>query len=164
MFRFISLIKFYLSATNQHGVHSPFVYDYVTKCLYKKEYLNLPIVSRILVKSIIYFKYKSIRLLSSNETIQHLLISNYPEITFTNLNADIIFGSTANFLSEDINMKELQNDTMVLLDGIYRDKISSDNWKKLKKLEHVRVTIDLYYCGLLFFRKEQVKEDFKIRI
>jgi hypothetical protein len=61
-------------------------------------------------------------------------------------------------------MKELQNDTMVLLDGIYRDKISSDNWKKLKKLEHVRVTVDLYYCGLLFFRKEQVKEHFKIRI
>ena len=164
MFRFISLIKFYLSATNQHGVHSPFVYDYITKCLYKKEYLTLPIVTRIILKSSIYFKYNSIRLLSLNETIQHLLISNCPEITFTNLNADIIFGSTVNFLSEDINMKELQNDTMVLLDGIYRDKISSDNWKKLKKLEHVRVTIDLYYCGLLFFRKEQVKEDFKIRI
>ena len=164
MFRFISLIKFYLSATNQHGVHSPFVYDYVTKCLYKKEFLNLPIVSRILVKSIIYFKYKSIRLLSSNEAIQQLLISKCPEISFTNINANIIFGSIANFLSEDIIIKELQNDTMVLLDGIYRDKISSDNWKKLKKLEYVRVTIDLYYCGLLFFRKEQVKEHFKIRI
>lgn len=164
MFRFISIIKFYLSATNQHGVHSPFVYDYVTKCLYKKEYLNLPIVSRVLVKSIIYFKYKSIRLLRLNETIKHHVISNCPEISITTINANIIFGSIANFLSEGIIIKELQNDTMVLLDGIYRDKISSDNWKKLKKLEHVRVTIDLYYCGLLFFRKEQVKEDFKIRI
>jgi hypothetical protein len=116
------------------------------------------------VKSIIYFEYKSIRLLRSNETIQHLLSANCPEISFTHLNADIIFSSITDFLSEDINMKELQNDTMVLLDGIYRDKISSDNWKKLKKLEHVRVTVDLYYCGLLFFRKEQVKEHFKIRI
>jgi hypothetical protein len=164
VFRFISFIKFYLSATNEHGVHSPFVYDYLTKCLYKKEYLKLPIVSRILVKSIIYFKYKSIRLLSSNETIQHLLSANCPEISFTHLNADIIFGSICDFLSEDINMNELQNDTMVLLYGIYVDKISSDNWKKLKNSEHVRVTVDLYYCGLLFFRKEQVKEHFKIRI
>ena len=29
-------LKFLKSATNQHGVHSPFVYTFVTKCLYRK--------------------------------------------------------------------------------------------------------------------------------
>lgn len=164
MFRFISLIKFYLSATNQHGVHSPFVYNYVTKCLYKKDYLKLPITIRILVKSINYFKYKSIRLLRPYKALERVLSSNCPEISATNLNADIIFGSISDFLSEEINTNQLQNDTMVLLDGIYRDGVCADNWEILKKSEHVRVTIDLFYCGVLFFRKEQVKEHFKIRI
>ena len=37
MYQLISYIKFLVSATNQHGVHSPFVYDFVTKCLYDKK-------------------------------------------------------------------------------------------------------------------------------
>lgn len=32
----ISYCKYLLKSSNQHGVHSPFVYDFVTKCLYKK--------------------------------------------------------------------------------------------------------------------------------
>ncbi len=28
--------RFLRKATNQHGVHSPFVYTFVTKCLYRK--------------------------------------------------------------------------------------------------------------------------------
>ncbi|MEN8126127.1 MAG: class I SAM-dependent methyltransferase, partial [Bacteroidota bacterium] len=29
-----SYLKFLLSSTNQHGIHSPFVYDLTTKCFY----------------------------------------------------------------------------------------------------------------------------------
>lgn len=32
-----SYIKFILSSTNEHGVHSPFVYSLLTKCIYKKQ-------------------------------------------------------------------------------------------------------------------------------
>ena len=31
-----SYLKFILNSTNQHGVHSPFVFDLVTKCFYDK--------------------------------------------------------------------------------------------------------------------------------
>jgi len=32
----IEYIKYLKKSRNQHGVHSPFVYDFITKCLYKK--------------------------------------------------------------------------------------------------------------------------------
>ena len=36
MHKFFSYIFFLFRSTNQHGVHSPFVYSFVTKCLYNK--------------------------------------------------------------------------------------------------------------------------------
>ncbi len=35
-FKIKSYIQFLLQATNQHGVHSPFVFSFITKCLYKR--------------------------------------------------------------------------------------------------------------------------------
>lgn len=32
-----SYLKFLFKSTNQHGIHSPFVYDFVTKCLYNRK-------------------------------------------------------------------------------------------------------------------------------
>ena len=37
LFQIIAYLKFLLNSTNQHGIHSPFVYNLLTKCLYKKE-------------------------------------------------------------------------------------------------------------------------------
>ena len=34
-------IKFLWSSTNQHGVHSPFVFALVTKCFYNKKNLKI---------------------------------------------------------------------------------------------------------------------------
>ena len=31
-----SYLKFRIKSSNQHGVHSPFVYDLITKCFYDK--------------------------------------------------------------------------------------------------------------------------------
>ena len=36
LYKITQYIKFLLKSTNQHGVHSPFVYDLVTKCFYDR--------------------------------------------------------------------------------------------------------------------------------
>ena len=64
----------------------------------------------------------------------------------------------------EFNVNKLSNDSMLLLDGIHKNRQNFEKWMQLKELKHVRVTIDLFYCGLVFFRKEQEKEHFKIRI
>lgn len=37
-------------------------------------------------------------------------------------------------------------------------------WQQVKQLPQVTVSIDLFHFGLLFFRKEQVKEHFKLAL
>jgi hypothetical protein len=36
-------------------------------------------------------------------------------------------------------------------------------WEEIKANPEVSVTIDLFYIGLVFFKKGRVKEDFRIR-
>jgi len=60
--------------------------------------------------------------------------------------------------------KKLHNDSMIFIANIHRKSASSARWKKLTTSTQVTVSIDLFYCGILFIRKEQAKEHFKIRI
>ena len=50
------------------------------------------------------------------------------------------------------------------MDGIYNTKKSAEVWQEIIKNEEVQITINLFYFGLIFFRKEQAKEHFKIRV
>ena len=37
-------------------------------------------------------------------------------------------------------------------------------WSEIKKHPKVRVTVDIFHCGIVFFKKGQAKEHFKIRV
>ncbi len=60
-------------------------------------------------------------------------------------------------------LKSVHNDTILIFDDIHWSKEMEEAWNYIKKHQKVSVSIDLYHMGLIFFRKEQVKQDFILR-
>ena len=61
-------------------------------------------------------------------------------------------------------LPKVRDNTMLIFSGIYRDEKMKSSWRRIKTNPQVKVTIDLFHIGLVFFKQGQVKEDFRIRI
>ncbi len=55
------------------------------------------------------------------------------------------------------------NDTVVVVDDIHWSRGMEAAWEGIKEHPLTRVTIDLYDLGLVFFRREQAKQHFRLR-
>jgi len=166
LYRIFTYFKFLLKATNQHGVHSPFIYNFVTECLYKKSKSKHPKTFRILIESCAYFSAKKVNIASKNMHIQSLVKSTFPLIDFDKQPYDIIYIDSPNTktLTNSYKNKSYHNNSMVLIKNIHRTKENSQIWEQMKSNNEVTVSVDMFHCGALFFRLEQAKEHFKIRI
>ncbi|KGK30692.1 MULTISPECIES: hypothetical protein [Cellulophaga] len=154
---------FLFSSTNQHGVHSPFVYTLVTKGLYKKDkYTSIKSLNTAL-KLLDYFKISEINLKDQNETFKALITEKFPNIGLDNNSESFIYLDNLSdknvlFLKE---LERFNNDTLIYINNINKNYA---HWQALITLEKIKVSIDTFHGGILFFRREQVKEHFKIRI
>jgi predicted O-methyltransferase YrrM len=63
----------------------------------------------------------------------------------------------------DCIRRYLHNDSVVVLDDIHWSPGMEAAWKAIQEAPGVTVTIDLYDMGLVFFRKEQAKQHFRLR-
>ncbi len=163
LFKTISYIKFLLRSSNQHGVHSPFVYNFITKGLYKKgnknlilnEYSELQNLSKkeqkVFSKIIAYFKidqlYFEVKALNKSEDKEYKII---------------YFNTIEKIQSSELNTFNTKG--ILVIHGIHQQKKTALKWQEIIRNKEATVTIDLYYFGLIFFRKEQVKEHFNIRV
>ena len=252
-----NFFAFLLKSTNQHGVHSPFVFNLVTKGLYKKtnsekweSFQNIKHQlldnksfikvtdfgagskifksntrqiskiakiagisnkkARILIKIIHYFKPKSIleigtslglgttALKTGNKTSNITTLEGCKETAkvakniFENNHLEQIEVITGNFsetLSGTIKnrifdcilfdgnhtkkatleyfnncLSTIHNNSFFIFDDIYWNAEMESAWNEIKNNPKVTVTVDLFYYGIVFFRKEQAKEHFKIRV
>ncbi|MFB9052925.1 O-methyltransferase [Formosa undariae] len=249
-------LKYLKRSTNQHGVHSPFVYNLVTACFYDKkkhqDYSRISDYKRALLqnkntieitdlgtgsvytKSNIrhinsiaknsgaslkhakllfrlnqYFQFNnSLELGTSLGVSTHAIalgntkgkitsIEGCPKIaefSSQNLkdknitNAEILVGDfstvipklnqdTIDFVLFDGNhnkestleyfellLPKIHNNTVFIFDDIYWSKGMTEAWEIIKKHSKVKVTIDTFQYGFVFFRQEQVKEHFTIRL
>lgn len=164
MHYFIKYLEHLLTATNQHGVHSPFVYDYLTKCLYKRPKYKTPKLEHVLLKSIPYFSVERLKIISKDAQMEKRIQKEFGLNTSEEFPFDMIYLASPDTNSLEELKDKVHNDTILLLGNIHNTKSSSGLWEAFKKDEIVTVSLDMFYCGVIFFRKEQAKQHFKIRI
>jgi len=162
-FKKYSYFQFLIKSQNQHGLHSPFVYDFITKGLYQQK-----------IKKSDLLEYKDLENLSKKQLVILTKIVNYFEINHINFNVNSFIENTNKtykmLFTKDlstlinVNFKSLNSHHIIIVDQIHQHKKHKKEWQKIINLQEATVTIDLYYFGLIFFRKEQVKEHFIIRV
>lgn len=163
-FKLFSYLSFLLKSTNAHGVHSPFVFQYVTQCLYAGKKFHEGKSIHVLLKSIAYFKANSIHV--DTNSLEKIVKEMFPQVHFDTNPADIIYTDrldTSRF-EELLSKGKLHNDSMILLEGIHQNEKKIGDWEALIASPKITVSIDMFHCGAIFIRKEQVKEHFTIRI
>jgi len=60
-------------------------------------------------------------------------------------------------------LSNVHNDSVFIFDDIYWSKGMKEAWQYIRHHPKVVVTVDTFFWGIVFFRKEQVKEHFVIR-
>ncbi len=63
----------------------------------------------------------------------------------------------------DSCLQSTHNDTLLIFDDIHWSKGMEEAWQYIQKSSEVSVSIDLFHFGLVFFRKEQIKQNFILR-
>jgi predicted O-methyltransferase YrrM len=60
-------------------------------------------------------------------------------------------------------LPKVHENTLLIFDDIYWSEGMKEAWAAIKAHPQVTVTVDLFWIGLVYFRKGQVKEDFVIK-
>jgi hypothetical protein len=164
----LSYLKFLLKSTNQHGVHSPFVYSLVTQCFYKKRkykpYGNWNKKQRLLYRIIQYFQPQTLLEVSEKSVLDVFNLSLPIHKEVGNHSYDFVYFDKPSLQDFERLLPTQQNDSFWVINHIYKTQKAQQIWQSIKENPQVTVTVDTYHYGLVFFRKEQQKEYFVIRV
>jgi predicted O-methyltransferase YrrM len=257
LFQIKSYLKFLYHSKNEHGVHSPFVFDLVTKCFYdKKKHTEYRILkehrnallsnkknievtdfgagskvfksntrqvskiaktagisakrARLLFRIVNYFKPSNVLEIGSSLGLATAALSlgnkkarvttlegcpntanqcqiqlqkfNLDNVTLINTEFSSYFKTSAFPLSTfdliyfdgnhskkatleyfELLLPTISNESVWIFDDIHWSSDMEEAWETIKKHPKVKVTIDTFQWGIIFFRNEQEKEHFVIR-
>ena len=159
-------LKFWFRATNQHGIHSPFIYGFITKGLYIKHKYCRSKSLNIFFKCINYFKPNSIGFEKGNEFLRNKVKDEFPLLSFKEPFDIKYYGPlvTESQILAMANYAKQQPKGIIYISDIRKNKTSKELWNKLLLADFVIVSVDMYFGGILFFHKTQAQEHFRIRI
>ncbi|MFA6947176.1 MAG: class I SAM-dependent methyltransferase [Pedobacter sp.] len=119
---------------------------------------TIPVVRENLQK----LKIPNIELLSGNvDELLPKLIEGIPELDFIVIDGNHPGDAILNYFKWCL--PKMSKHSMIVFEDIYRSREMKSAWQEIKSNPEVSVTIDLFWIGLVFVRRVQRKEDFKIR-
>ena len=104
----------------------------------------------------------NVELLSGNvNELLPELISGIHELDFILIDGNHPRAAIMNYFK--CCLPKMSKHSMMIFEDIYRSSEMQSAWKEIKSNPEVSVTVDLFWIGLVFVRRAQTKEDFKIR-
>lgn len=160
-----SKVAFWLRSKNRHGIHSPFIYEFLDRGLYAAPLKKVPAQDRLLKATLMHFKPKKIGVSKTLPAYSPLLKILPNNSVSKNPPFDLfIYGqpseSIVGFLSTPGNR---HNDSMIYIGNLRASARGYALWEEISRHDSVRVVLETYQAGLLFFRREQAREYFRIR-
>ena len=159
---FLKYIYYYLTATNKHGIHSPFVFKLYTKAIQTKKFYynrskkNSELISRLFS----HFEPKIVVEIGSHRLSKTSM--KYHQ-DFQNIKKPLIdFIYIQKSTKENLNnaLKYMHNESVLVINNIHQSK---EEWQFLQNHSKVNVSINLFEIGLIFFREQQEEQHFTIR-
>jgi hypothetical protein len=165
-FKIKSYIQFLWHSKNEHAVHSPFVFQLVTKCLYAKtekppyfpDFSTKNKKEKLLNRLFHYFQFQ--------EGFYFLPTKKLDINTVSKL--DFVWIDVAFFIENQLEIATLlaksHNETCFILESINHNSTTQLFWKSIVSNPKFNVTVETFTFGLTFIRTEQAKENFVIRV
>jgi hypothetical protein len=156
------LIKHYGSATLIDVLHSPFVFKLYNDCIKKNSNISL---LEFIPQSSGYIN-KRIETILAKFTYQYRHFTHTENIKEITPGVPFILSITENSALSELQevLLTAHNDSVCILRNMYHSPESAEYWNKVKKLESVTASVDLLFVGFVFVRKEQRKQEFRLRL
>lgn len=161
-----SALRFWFSARNRHGVHSPFIYDFLERTLYARGRPGNNPEQQLLLAACEHFGPKRVGYAPSAYAWAARLKPALPEARWGTPPFDLFIADCPGpELEASLADPALwHNDSVVFVGGLRGGPESRNAWKRLCARPELRVSLETYRAGLLFFRSQQAPQHFKIRL
>jgi len=119
-------------------------------------------IAKIAIDNFNALNISNIQVITGNFDIQlPLLLQNSQKLDFVFFDGNHRKQPTLSYF--ETCLKHKHNGSVFIFDDIHWSVEMEEAWEIIKQSPEVTVTIDLFFIGLVFFRKESSKEDFIIR-
>jgi len=119
--------------------------------------------SEVALEQFNHFQLKNIHLINSefDEALNSTEIKD-SKFDLVYLDGNHNKEATLHYFNEILT--NISNETIMIFDDIHWSKGMTVAWETIKQHPQVKVTIDTFFWGIIFFKKRQEKEHFSIRL